>query len=74
MLETLYGSGMTCSLLCIVTLQEDDGGPHSDPEPTATPSPQPAQPRPGLIATIIVFITSFFSSLLPQQIPELQAN
>ena len=30
--------------------------------------------RPGALATIFVFITSFFTSLVPQQRPELQVN
>ena len=40
------------------------------------PLPQEqAQPqRQGLLATIMVFVTSFFTSLFPQEIPELQAN
>lgn len=31
-------------------------------------------PRPGVLNTLFVFVTSFFTSLLPQQIPELQDN
>ena len=30
--------------------------------------------RQGTITTVIVFVTSFFSSLLPQQVPEIEAN
>ena len=38
------------------------------------PQEQAHPPRQGFLATIIVFVTSFFTSLFPQQIPELQAN
>ena len=38
------------------------------------PEPPREPERPGLLATIVVFVTSFFTSLLPQQPPELQMN
>ena len=55
--------------------------PHQQQEPAAVqaqnqqhPAAPPAEERPGLLATLFVFVTSFFTSLIPQQRPELQIN
>lgn len=54
--------------------------PSAAPESDQPPVPVPDQPlrnepdRPGLATTIVVFVTSFFTSLLPQQRAEFQAN
>ena len=45
------------------------------PSPRQVPEEQQAQqPRPGILSTIFIFVTSFFTSLVPQQRPELQFN
>ena len=44
-------------------------------EQEQVPPPPPAEPpRPGFIATVFVFVTAFFTSLIPQQRQELQMN
>ena len=38
------------------------------------PVEEPPPPRPGALRTILIFVTTFFTSLVPQQRPELQFN
>lgn len=52
----------------------NDTNSSQTPEEQLVPEPPREPERPGLLATIFVFITSFFTSLLPQQPPELQMN
>ena len=52
--------------------REDQEAP---PSPRQLPEePQAQQPRPGILMTAFTFVTSFFTSLVPQQRPELQFN
>ena len=61
-----------------VTMRGQEATPNPPP-PLQQQQPQqlieePAAPRPGALRTILIFVTSFFTSLVPQQRPELQFN
>lgn len=58
---------------------EGEGTDHAPlaPEGQAQAPQEPLEEeeqRPGVLSTILVFITSFFTSLVPQQRPNVQVN
>ncbi len=74
-------------LVCVHAYpQAGDGAEHAQLAPPEGLLPQPAAreeavpalledpQRQGALATVLVFITSFFTSLVPQQRPDLQVN
>ena len=65
-----------CSYYWCVMIQVVDAGtpdgPTGPPAADLAPSEVPPPPRPGVLTVLCTFITTLFTSLLPQQQPELQ--